>query len=407
MTEIRIHHALGLHMHQPPGNLRLLIDANPSEAEAIMRCYARPARYALQYRDVARLHVGFSGVLLEQLLDPQIIDRYRHLVDIPEMLDLYRQADNIELVGMGYYHPIFPLIPRADWPEQLERGRAMIEQVFGRAPRGFWPPELAFTMEMIPALVQAGYDYAVVDGAQVRPQDGINDSLRPYLACRDGVCLNIVARDRELSGAQQSSLDPHWFQDEVCARAAGSARPHSARLVTTWCDGENGAWFRQTDESSGFFGQFFAPSMVRVRADDAPVRPVCLSDYLAQNRPQTQAKVQSGTWNVGSTQASDLTHWTGSAHQNETLEAVQRLSERYWELCRSQPNLYDLSSAAMLHARRMILEAETSCFLFWGEAWLPYLQVRTGSAETALREAEEQAASASDDAPSPTSDSHD
>ncbi|TCT21335.1 glycoside hydrolase family 57 [Thiobaca trueperi] len=398
MTETTIHHALGLHMHQPPGNLRLLIDANPEEAEAIMRCYERPARYALLYRDVARLHVGFSGVLLEQFLDPEVIDRYRHIIDIPAMLNQYCEADNIELVGMGYYHPIFPLIPRADWPEQLERGRAIMERVFGRAPRGFWPPEMAFSMEMIPALIQTGYEYAVVDGVHVRPQDGISDIFRPYVVCRDGVCLNVVPRDRELSSAQQSGLHPDWFRNEVCARAAASPRPYEDRLVTTWTDGENGGWFRQMHEPSGFFGHFFAPCMEQVRAGDSPVRPVCLSQYLAQVRPQAQAQVQSGAWNVGSNSGEELSQWTGSAHQNEALAAVQRLSERYWELCRCQSDVYGLASAAMFRARRLILEAETSCFLFWGEAWMPYLQARTGSAETALSEVEDALKEQSDSA---------
>jgi alpha-amylase/alpha-mannosidase (GH57 family) len=231
-------------MHQPPGNLRLLIEANPWEAEQIIRCYERPLRYAEQYPELARLHIGFSGVLLEQLLDPDIVDRYRHILDIPEMLQRYREARNIELVGMGCYHPIFPVIPRADWSEQLERGRAMLEQVFGRAPRGFWPPELAFTMEMIPPLVDAGFEYVVVDGVHVRPVDGVNDIFRPYLACYRGVCITIVPRDRDVSDAQANGLDPDWFEREVCSRVGASPRPQGPRLVSTWSDGENGGWFR-------------------------------------------------------------------------------------------------------------------------------------------------------------------
>jgi hypothetical protein len=62
MSDCNISHALGLHMHQPPGNLMLLIESNPWQAEEIIRCYQRVPRYAGQYRDVARLHVGFSGV---------------------------------------------------------------------------------------------------------------------------------------------------------------------------------------------------------------------------------------------------------------------------------------------------------------------------------------------------------
>jgi hypothetical protein len=389
MTGTIIHHALGLHLHQPPGNLRLLIEVNPQEAEEIVRCYERAVRYALQYRDVARLHVGFSGVLLEQLLDPDIVARYRHLVDIPAMLNQYREAENIELIGMGYYHPIFPLIPRADWLEQLERGRVIIERVFGRAPRGFWPPEMAFTMEMIPVLVQAGYEYVVVDGVHVRPEDGISDIFRPYVVCHEDACISVVPRERDVSSAQERGLNLEWFQDEVWWRVAGSPRPEERRLVTTWSDGENGGWFRQPHEPSGFFGYFFAPYMERCRAGGYPIKPICLSQYLAQVRPLPRACVQTGAWNVGATAGEELAQWSGTELQRQAVADVRRLSERYWDLCRCHPDVPRESGETLLRVRRLILEAETSCFLFWSDAWIPHLYARIGPAEIALREIEE------------------
>jgi 4-alpha-glucanotransferase len=383
MTRSTIFHALGLHMHQPPGNLRLLIDADPWEAEQIVRCYERPLRYAARYRDVARLHIGFSGVLLEQLLDPAIVDRYRHIVDIPEMLDRYGKADNIELIGMGYYHPIFPLIPRADWPEQLERGREIVERAFGRAPHGFWPSEMAFSMEMIPALVDAGYDYAVVDGVHVLPQDGIVDVFRPYLACHEGVCLIVVPRDRDVSSAQQSGLDATWFQNEVRWRVGGSARPREPRLVTTWSDGENGGWFRQTDEGAGFFGHFFSPYMEHFRGGEYPIAPVSICDYLHRHLPVAQAQVQVGAWNVGSHSRLDFSLWAGSAAQRAAVEEVHRLSDRYWQLRARLPAQAPVPES-LERARRLILEAETSCFLFWGDAWIPHLYEHTRPAAREL-----------------------
>jgi hypothetical protein len=374
-------------MHQPPGNLRLLIEANPWEAEQIIRCYERPLRYAAQYRDVGRLHIGFSGVLLEQLLDPGIVDRYRHILDIPEMLDRYREAENIELIGMGYYHPIFPLIPRADWCEQLERGLAIMDRAFGRIPRGFWPPEMAFTMEMIPALADAGYEYVVVDGVHVRPEDGISDVFRPYLACYQGVCITVVPRDRDVSNAQESGLDPNWFRNEVHWRVGGSPRPREPRLVTTWSDGENGGWFRQTHEGSGFFGYFFAPYMEQVRCGDYPISPVRLSQYLQQVSGLARAQVQTGAWNLGGNPGLDLSQWDGSESQRVAVAEVGRLSERYWSL-RAQavrmPGGETPVASALEQARRLILEAETSCFLFWGDAWIPHLYERTGPAASGL-----------------------
>jgi len=375
-------HALGLHMHQPPGNLRLLIEANPWEAEQIIRCYERPVRYAARYRDVARLHVGFSGGLLDQLLDQRVVDLYRHILDIPAMLDGYAQADNIELIGMGQHHPIFPLIPREDWPEQLELGRVTMQRAFGRMPRGFWPPELAFTMEMIPALVEAGFDYVVADGIHVLPEDGISDVFRPYLACHNGVCITVVPRDRDVSAAQHTGLDATWFQNEVRWRTGGSARPHEPRLVTTWSDGENGNWFREPHEGSGFFGYFFAPYMEHYRGGEYPVNPVSLSAYLEQHPPQAHAQVQTGSWNVGTDFVPDLSQWAGSAEQKAAVEEVTRLSARYWDLharlhaTRRVHHCWE----ALERARRRILEAETSCYFVWGDSWIPLLHERTASA---------------------------
>jgi alpha-amylase/alpha-mannosidase (GH57 family) len=384
MTGTNIHHALGLHMHQPPGNLRLLIETNPWEAEQIIRCYERTVRYADIYRDVARLHVGFSGILLEQLLDPEIVDRYRRIVDIPAFLHRYAQAENVELVGMGYYHPIFPLMPKADWEEQLLRGRAIMEQVFGRAPRGFWPPEMAFSMDLIPTLVRVGYDYVVVDGVHVRPKDGVHDIYRPYLACQDGVCIAVVPRDRAISNGQESGFDPAWLDTEADRQVQGSPRPAAARLMTTWSDGENGGWFRQTHEPSGFFGHFFAPAMDRVRRGESTVIPVSLSTYLERNPPTMEAQVQTGAWNVGSTSGYDFGQWIGSESQRRAAEAVNQASRRYWELHRQESRLDPDARLALADARSLILEAETSCFLFWGDAWLPQLDACIQSAGLAL-----------------------
>ncbi len=389
MTLSNIHHALGLHLHQPPGNLRLLIDANPGQAEAIIRCYERVPRYAARYADVARLHVGFSGVLLEQLRDPEIVDRYRHLVDLPAMLEAYRAADNIELIGMGYYHPIFPLIPRPDWLEQILRGHAAVTETFGRAPVGFWPPEMAFSMAMIPALVRAGYDYVVVDGVHVRPRDGISDIFRPYLACEGGVCLPIVPRDPMVSSAQESGVNPGWFREELLRHAADSPRPAEPRLVTTWSDGENTRWFREMHEASGFFGVFFAPYMEEVRAGSYPITPVRLSEYLKQIRPVAHAKVQTGAWSVGSSPGEELARWAGSETQQRAVAEVARLSTRYWALTGRRVPGATAADEPLGRARRLILEAETSCFLFWGEAWIPHLYHRTRAAERALDEAEQ------------------
>lgn len=387
MYEQKISHALGLHMHQPPGNLKLLIEENPWEAEQIIRCYERVPRYAQKYADIGHIHVGFSGILLEQFLDPAIVEAYRHIVDIPAMLQSYRDTPNIELIGMGYYHPIFPLIPQEDWADQLKRGRQIMQQAFGREPRGFWPPEMAFTMAMIPALVKAGYDYVVVDSMHVQPADGEHDIYRSYKACHAGECITIVPRDRDISNAQESGLNPGWFAHEIQQKVMHSPRPHEPRLVTTWSDGENGGWFRQTDEASGFFGYFFAPYMEHVRYGEYPAISVSLSSYLETHTPTTEAQVQTGAWNVGNTSGYDFAQWAGSESQKKAVAEVVAISQRYHRLMADKPADRKLSRL-MNQAHTQLLESQTSCYLFWGDNWLPRLYDYTRKITAMLDQAE-------------------
>jgi alpha-amylase/alpha-mannosidase (GH57 family) len=283
-------HALGLHMHQPPDNLRLLIETDEWEAQQIIRCYERVPRYALRFRDVARMHVGFSGVLLEQFRSPDIIDRYRRFVDIPAMLESYRQSDNIELIGMGYYHPIFPLIPREDWDDHLMAGRQITADTFGREPRGFWPSEMAFDMEMVPALTRAGYQYTVVDGVHIQPKDNAapSDIYQLYTARHGNAGIVVVPRDRDLSNAQESGMDAAWFTKEILNKVQPRAGAKAPRLVTTWSDGENGGWFRQTAEEAGFFGHFFTPFMKRVESGESPIAPSCFLISSQDTVPQAK-----------------------------------------------------------------------------------------------------------------------
>jgi len=380
-------HLLGLHMHQPPGNLGLLIDSNEWEARQIMLCYERPLRYAERYRDVARFCVGFSGILLEQLQDPSIVSRYAEIVDIPKMLDGYRSAPNIELVGMGYYHPVFPLIPMEDWGEQIARGRSKIMEVFGREPRIFWPPEMAFAMEMIPALARNGYRYVVVDSVHIKPKEsapGEEALYRLHPAEYRGASITVIPRDRDLSNAQESGFDPGWFATEVVRK---TGRASESCLVTTWTDGENGGWFRQTHEEAGFWGHFFAPYMERVRAGQMPVRPASIEEFEGANPPRGLVDVRTGAWNVGTTSGYDFSQWAGSSTQREALEEVWELRRLLGEVAAGLDDVPPKALARKLdEAKDAILEAETSCYLFWGDAWIPKLHEQTGVARRILDE---------------------
>ncbi len=352
-----IHHALGLHLHQPSDNLRELLRRDAGEVGRILLCYERIARHAHKYADVARLHVALSPVLLEQLRDPALIDACRHLADIPAILEGLRGAAGIEFVGSGLRHAPLPLIPPEDWDEQLGGERVLMEAALGRVLRGYWPPEGLFVAEMVPALARAGYEYVLLPATALALADGNDaDPYRAYRLCHQGARIDVVPWDRGFSESQAFGLEAPWFADEVrngVARAPASDAPH---LLTTWSDGENGEWFRRLDETHGFFGQFFSPYMEFCETGEFPVRPVHLSDYLREHRPRVEATLRAGRAPEAGLDADGLA----------ARERLFRVAARYWSLARPAAGQPAPAPAreAMARARALILRAEESdCLL--------------------------------------------
>jgi alpha-amylase/alpha-mannosidase (GH57 family) len=321
------------------------------------------------------LHIGFSGILLEQFTDPYIIDRYRHIIDLPQMLEAYREVENIELIGMGYFHPIFPLIPAEDWELQLLKGEEKIKEVFGKESRGFWPPEMAFSMEMIPALRRCGYEYVVVDSVHVKnPEGGSKEDTvyQPHLAKYEDYEIIVIPRDRDISNAQESGMNEKWFNNEVESKTRFANSPC---LATTWSDGENGGWFRQIDEEAGFWGYYFAPYMEKVKAQEITITPVLISEYLERSTPVDSVEVRTGAWNVGSTSGYDFSQWDGSESQKKAMQEVWEISTHYHRLMKHSTKAGEKHTAKVAplleQAEDWLLRAETSCYFFWGDAWLP------------------------------------
>ncbi len=372
-----VYHALGLNMHQPLGNLIALHNSDERwEARQILWCYDRPTRMLEGYEDIARLHMSFSGTLLKQFEDAGVRETFRDVVDIEDFLQRYRRSP-IEFLGTGLYHPVYPLIPASDWDAQTCWWQGLGRHLLGRDWfQGFWPPEMGFCMEMIPMLQRHGYRYVVVDCWYIKPRREMSWQevrYRPHIARYDGAEIVVVPRDRELSNAQQSGLDPGWFEYEVEARTRFCDFP---ALVTTWTDGENGGWFRTTAIDSGFWGHFYRPLLDRARAGHLGFAPIHIPDYLARHPPDDEVDVHPGSWNTGHHWGGDFVQWTGSLLQKKGWDEV-RNARAYYEAMKRRFDERAWAAANPEEVRTLItgaydriLVAETSCNFFWGSRWV-------------------------------------
>jgi 4-alpha-glucanotransferase len=370
-------HALTLNLHQPHGNLEDLLTKQEWEAQQILWAMDRIPRSLWGYEDLARVHLSLSGSLLELLSNPRFQERVYGIVKCGDLLWHLQNTKLFEILGTAYYHPVLPLIPSADWGEQLQRWLGIGRHVFWRANfPGFWPPEMGFCMELIPSLKKMGYRYVMVDSHFVEPIDSMRWEevrYRPHVASYAGHEIVIIVRDRELSNAQESGMEVDWFLNEVSQRVKHCNFP---ALICTATDGENGGWFRNPDQASNFWNSFYCPLLERLRQPGATLKPTFIDEYLDKYGAGGRVRVGAGAWNTGWHSGEQFTQWTGSQKQKEALTRIKELSRRLQDLsaeCAHRRVIDSAKSYALEQAHWHLLRAETSCNIFWGEAWLDRL----------------------------------
>ena len=374
MAENTFYHALVLNLHQPAGNLEHLLAHNESEARDILLAMERIPRTLRGEQAWGRVHLSLSGTLLETLNHPEFQNRASGIVDCGALLDQWGSQGAIELLGTGYYHPVLPLIPPADWEAHLQRWQRCARRLFPRSAfQGFWPPEMGFCMEMIPLLRRCGYAFVLVDSEHVQPVTPMGwETLRyrPHIARFGDDEIIVIVRDRELSSLQANGTDLDGFLREVRARTQDC---EFAPLVTTCSDGENGDWFRNAAPGGNFWEAFYQPLLNQVRAGASALHPVFIQDYIEQFGVFGEVTVGSGAWNTGWNDGRDFMQWAGTQAQKNALtrldeisQAVQAALHNATPIGSRNPELLNLLEEA--HWR--VLRSETSCNFFWGDAWV-------------------------------------
>jgi alpha-amylase/alpha-mannosidase (GH57 family) len=349
-----------------------LLEHNQWEAKEILWALDRMPRALWGYEDLARVHLAFSGTLLETLSSPGFQNRVYGITKCGDMLWHLQNTKIFDILGTGYYHPVLPLIPEADWDEHIQRWLNIGRYIFNRHDfPGYWPSEMGFCMEMIPHLKRFGYQYVLVDSKHVEPLEPMEwheIRYRPHFAEHEGEKIIVVVRDRELSDAQESGMDYGWFEHELHERTKWCDFPP---LVTTCTDGDNGGWFRNTNPKGNFWYVFYRSFMDEVRNNYTVARPTYIHDYLNQYGVKGYVKVNTGAWNTGWHHGVGFLQWTGSQMQKDALARVKQTSDAFHELERQAGNAHDSHLLYKLEeARWHLLRAETSCNFYWGESWV-------------------------------------
>ncbi|MHA1668794.1 MAG: hypothetical protein ACTSX6_00920 [Candidatus Heimdallarchaeaceae archaeon] len=116
--------------------------------------------------------LNFTGVTLEILFHQN-----------QEAIELLREGiekEKFELLGCGYSHPIFPLLPIEDTRKQIEFNLDIMEKTLQYRPQGFWLPELAYDPTIPHILKEYGYNYIFIDEELYKLSSPLLNDSNPY-----------------------------------------------------------------------------------------------------------------------------------------------------------------------------------------------------------------------------------
>ncbi|NCZ95594.1 DUF1926 domain-containing protein [bacterium] len=141
---------LCLHLHQPLGNFREVVD------RIVQETY-RPVLGVLQKHPGIAANLHCSGVLLEMLADrhPEMVAQLRELV----------ASGRVEMMTGGFYEPVLVEWAEEDRDGQLAMMAAWLQSRLGAEPRGAWLAEGVWGPSLCGAFHRAGLLYAPVDGS--------------------------------------------------------------------------------------------------------------------------------------------------------------------------------------------------------------------------------------------------
>ena len=87
-----------------------------------------------------------------------------------EFIDLIGQLTNrkqLEILGGGYYNPIFPLLFPQDRSGQIELLTSELRQSIGKRPRGMMLYGSVWEPSLIPCLQTCGMEYVFIDSSLI------------------------------------------------------------------------------------------------------------------------------------------------------------------------------------------------------------------------------------------------
>ena len=270
MTEKQIHLPIVFHFHQPVDNFDFVIE------DAYNKAYNPLIEQIFKHPQV-KVTLHFSGNLLEWFL--------KHKPELIEMLKIMAKKGQIEIIGGGYYEPIFAIIPTRDKIAQIIMLSNLIREEFGLEVKGAWLSERVWEPNYPSFLNQVGLKYVIVDDNHFR-STGItqNDTLYSYVTEDEGKTLRIFPINEELR--YLTPWKPTYLSVEYLKNKADEEGDRIALLISDaekmglWGTTHQFCYIEGEGHKDGDNGKPFIPAFFDQIIKNNWIKSITLSEYM-------------------------------------------------------------------------------------------------------------------------------
>ena len=270
MNEKTINFPVIFHFHQPVDNFQWVID------DCFRKAYGPLVDNLYKFPEI-KICLHVSGNLLEWFLENK--------PDFIKKLKAMAKRGQIEIIGGGYYEPIYAVIPHSDRIAQIKKLTELIQKEFGLEVKGAWLSERVWEPDYPSFLVEAGLKYIVVDDNHFR-SCGLTEeeTLYSYTTEDEGKSLRVFPINEQIR--YWTPWKPTYLTIDYLRKMADEKGNRIALMIS---DAEKMGVWGTTHEicyvdgyghQEGDNGKPFIPTFLNKIVNNNWIKTITLSEYM-------------------------------------------------------------------------------------------------------------------------------
>ncbi|MFX1313331.1 MAG: alpha-amylase/4-alpha-glucanotransferase domain-containing protein [Promethearchaeota archaeon] len=258
------------HFHQPVDNHHFVIE------DVYKKSYEPLIDNIFKFSDI-KFTLHFSGNLLEWFLNnkPEFIEKLKTMA----------KRGQIELIGGGYYEPIFAIIPYRDKIAQMKKLSDVIKKEFDLDVNGTWLSERVWEPDYPSFLNDARLKYVIVDDNHFR-STGLTqeDTLYSYVTEDEGKTLRIFPINEELR--YLTPWKPTYYSIDYLRKLADKEGDRIALLISdaekmgVWGTTHQICYIEGCGHEDGDNGKPFIPALFKQIRKNRWIKSITLTEYM-------------------------------------------------------------------------------------------------------------------------------